>query len=809
VRRMLRQRSQDEEEEEEADEEATDDEDSDDGERELLEERLRAEDEADGEELRAVGEDPTLAPGGGQDAAASASALRAPHLASTAGPVDYQIAIPTHGRWRPVREMTRKQRFKDCDAPFILVHTLEFLTRQGIPVERVSLFVADGAEAQSYRRALSESAWADVRIVTSVLGNKNNRNFIFRHFPAGTYVISVDDDVERIAWKFRDGITNHVLRSLPPGGFEKIIFDAYERMQEKDAFLWGLNTSQNPRHMRGWGMSVMNGLVNGYLNGFICRPQCPELLRTLTDATEDSEFAVRHYAKDGVVLRYRMYAGITSPYLNRGGLQTKFEKEGEQITSQERSAARKIEERWGATELHKLFPRLIGPPCPRGDRKTMEVTFYPLGYPTGEGSKRKMIYPRLFDEDCIEYKPNPKRPGSESHKLYERYKRATTVRQARELGARPIDLAFDSNWGYLTVTRLSVAPVPVREADRCEVRHQGAEPSATPSVVAGGQSEFVKVRVREMSEGHKGLAVARAALAQLAARCPGLREVPDEVWASMEEGPLKAVPLTVLRALLCWAETGTLTYERHRTKAVHLALKACGASDTARAVKRLEAAQAAGQSAVPSGCAAAQGKALAAMGAAPGRALAASKASKSKAKRKATLGARDGAPLHRGGAHPCRGGNREPGTPRATLAGRASKPKVMASAAARTAAARKKAPGVARKKALAARKKAPGVARKKALAARKGSATTIKIGCLEKESCEPATRAKAWAGSLETRTTPSLEFVQSPVEKCVDVTRMSAEGKASIAAAAGARAKEAGVLADLSSDDEEPLSALV
>merc|ERR1740138_59040 len=100
--------------------------------------------------------------------------------------------------------------------------------------------------------------------------------------------------------------------------------------------------------MSYYGVSIKNGLVNGYLNGFIVRKRCQqELLRELADATEDSEFAVRHYAKDGVVLRYRMYAGITSPYLNRGGLQTKFEKSGESITAEMRSNARKREERWG------------------------------------------------------------------------------------------------------------------------------------------------------------------------------------------------------------------------------------------------------------------------------------------------------------------------------------------------------------------------------------------------------------------------------------------------------------------------------
>jgi len=258
--------------------------------------------------------------------------------------------------------MSGKKRFKGDNRPFILAHTLSFLSRQGIPRERVTLFVATSTESENYRKALKGSDWASVRIVVSTLGNKNNRNFIYCYFPKNAYVVSIDDDVERICWKFTDGITHHSLRTLPARGLETLIYDARARLAEQGAYLWGVNTSQNPRHMKSYGVSERNGLVNGYLNGFICRPQCPELLRVLADATEDSEFAVRHYAKDGKVLRYRMYAGITSPYLNRGGLQGKFEAKGEKVTAEDRSAARKCEERWGANELHRLFPRLIGPP---------------------------------------------------------------------------------------------------------------------------------------------------------------------------------------------------------------------------------------------------------------------------------------------------------------------------------------------------------------------------------------------------------------------------------------------------------------
>ena len=66
--------------------------------------------------------------------------------------------------------MTKKKRFKDSSQPFILDHTLGFLSRhgpkvlkfcrkkdpndrEGVPKERVTLFVANEEEAQEYLKA--------------------------------------------------------------------------------------------------------------------------------------------------------------------------------------------------------------------------------------------------------------------------------------------------------------------------------------------------------------------------------------------------------------------------------------------------------------------------------------------------------------------------------------------------------------------------------------------------------------------------------------------------------------------------------
>ncbi|CAJ1377849.1 unnamed protein product [Effrenium voratum] len=552
---------------EESDEESTDDEDSDDEEMEKWEEKLLEMEEVLPRDMHP-------------------RAREAPHLVSKAKKVPYELAIPTYQRWMPVCQMSKKHRFRKCKMPFILAHTLGMLSRQRIPVSRVTLFVANETERGHYRKALQDSAWEKVRIELSVLGNKNSRNFIMKFFPAGTYVVSIDDDVERISWKIQEGMTHHVLRTLPPGSLETIIFDAYKQMRDHKAFLWGVSTSQNARHMKTYGISKRNGLVNGYLNGYISRPQCKELFRTLSDATEDSEFAVRHFAKDGVVLRYRMYAGITSPYLNRGGLQKKFEVKGERISAEQRSEARKKEERWGALELHRMFPKLIGLPKKRRDKKTMEVCFYSMGYPPGEGKKR--IAPQLMDTDRVRYwQQNPKVLGCHAYKLYEGYKTARTLREAVSLGARPIDLAHDYNWGFLSVVDLSLDfPYEV------ELQEPGKRQAAAHFFWAKSSEKFVKVRIKEMSLGHGGLDIKKESLQLLAEKVPDrFRKLTPEDLRK-EGGLLSKMPLVVLRSLLRWAKTGSLRYERRKTWAVYDALKVLGLTWLARRVKQREVEEA-------------------------------------------------------------------------------------------------------------------------------------------------------------------------------------------------------------------------
>ncbi|CAE7602276.1 unnamed protein product [Symbiodinium pilosum] len=571
--------------------------------------------------MSSAGNDVTNAPQADWDP----QAALAPHLTTTADEVDFEVVVPTYRRWRPTPEVAPKKRFKDMKSAFILDHTLNFLTREEVPKSRVTLFVANDAEAQSYREALQGSEWADVRIVVSVPGIRDSRNFIYKYFPANTYVVSLDDDMEGIQWKVREGTTDSTCVDLPAGNFVKIIYDAYKRMKEAGAHLWGLSTSQNPRSLSLTVCSLRNGLINGYLHGFICRPDAAsDLLRRLSDSVEDAEFSVRHFAKDGAVLRYRMYAGRTSPFCNQGGLQSKFQERGDE---DERSAAGKATTQVKFISREKILSRekrvlrrvrRLGGlgrfmvPILKAKKKQNRISmltrakaFITKGREkarraTQEGEAaelaaklkrrkrtamraekalacdRKIIFTSaldLLDKDQLRFMPNTKTPGSASHRRYAKYSKAGTVKQAIDLGWRTEDRRFDFAHGFAKVVNLDTEPA----SGECLVEDEKFEVPAVP------KGRAVPIRLAEVVDKNPGVQLSRVCLWPLLSRCPAFSATAKGSWSKLaaKDGLLAEVTLPIFRILLHWGNTSRLAFARVQGAALKAALRRLGAEATA------------------------------------------------------------------------------------------------------------------------------------------------------------------------------------------------------------------------------------
>eukprot|EP00930_Biecheleria_cincta_P003104 TRINITY_DN104039_c0_g1_i1.p1 TRINITY_DN104039_c0_g1~~TRINITY_DN104039_c0_g1_i1.p1 ORF type:complete len:680 (+),score=60.59 TRINITY_DN104039_c0_g1_i1:48-2087(+) len=295
----------------------------------------------------------------------SISARLPPHLIAGTLPCerpDYIVVIPSFNRPTQLRDKT-----------------FDVILRQRVPLERVFVFVAgvtvEGqtqSESQRYLGVLVPKGLPADHVVTGVKGILQQRNYIvdwvLSRFGDLTHVVSMDDDLDELLYKVptridRRGGEVGVLRPLEVGGLDAWIAHASKAMLKYNCYIWSLNTSANPYYMRSDTIGTGNGMINGYFYGFRVRANTPELLPQFKSASEDRERSVRYFAKDGILLRYKMYAAKTKPFHNAGGIQDEYEGSLD---------LRKADEREGHRMIEAAFPLLYTSKS-RQERRTVQT----------------------------------------------------------------------------------------------------------------------------------------------------------------------------------------------------------------------------------------------------------------------------------------------------------------------------------------------------------------------------------------------------------------------------------------------------
>jgi hypothetical protein len=92
--------------------------------------------------------------------------------------MDYQIAIPSYQRAEQLRDKT-----------------LKVLDGYRVDPGRVTIFVANEAEYDLYKPVIAETRYTN--LVIAEPGLHAARNFIHGYYPESSYLVSVDDDVDR------------------------------------------------------------------------------------------------------------------------------------------------------------------------------------------------------------------------------------------------------------------------------------------------------------------------------------------------------------------------------------------------------------------------------------------------------------------------------------------------------------------------------------------------------------------------------------------------------------------------------------
>ena len=248
---------------------------------------------------------------------------------------NYVVAIPSYGRHET-----------------IVAKTLETLKKGGVPAKCVHIFVANETERNAYSDAVGSAIASAtpsntfsvpsntfVKIIVGVKGITEQRKFITRYFAEGTHIVSMDDDVEKFLRLSRDG---QKLVEFKKGDLDRFIRKAFAAIEAQNLFLWGVYPMRYAYFMKH-NVTTDLRLILGTAYGYICRHDA-DLVPTVGEK-EDYENTIRHYLKDGGVMRFNDIC-LKTIYHSPGGLGK---------LTEERLQANKV----AAEAIKKAYPDLV------------------------------------------------------------------------------------------------------------------------------------------------------------------------------------------------------------------------------------------------------------------------------------------------------------------------------------------------------------------------------------------------------------------------------------------------------------------
>ena len=183
------------------------------------------------------------------------------YFPNVVGIPDYKIIIPSFDR--PV---------KLCKS------TLSLLSTQGIPLNKVHVFVSPGLaprstmpEWQRYHEAFREHGFLEVHLREGGIGLSCNMMAALKFVKSG-YVITMSDHVLDIQEQSQRVDGSMCLSSIPTGGLHAIIQHGYQMLMAGKFTVWGVSPSHSPNRLRPDVISRRLGLVDGNLCGMLLPP---------------------------------------------------------------------------------------------------------------------------------------------------------------------------------------------------------------------------------------------------------------------------------------------------------------------------------------------------------------------------------------------------------------------------------------------------------------------------------------------------------------------------------------------------------
>lgn len=227
-------------------------------------------------------------------------------MSSTSDPTFY-IAIPSYKR-----------------ATILATMTLPLLLGRGVPEDRIHVWTASPEETEEYRETVGLFLpEGNINEHGGGVGMGNARNALLKHYEKGTRLLQLDDDLRQIHRKIEEDERSNFgpfteKGAQPVARLVEMVNAGFDLADEEGVSLWSTYPVKNPFYM-GFRSRIGNLYAEGAWFGMTLRHD--ETEQVDLDDKEDFERSVKHYLRDGGVLRLENYGFVTQFYGTPGGMQ--------------------------------------------------------------------------------------------------------------------------------------------------------------------------------------------------------------------------------------------------------------------------------------------------------------------------------------------------------------------------------------------------------------------------------------------------------------------------------------------------------
>jgi hypothetical protein len=209
---------------------------------------------------------------------------------------DYTVVIPSYKRPEGCRDKT-----------------LAVLHEYRIPKEKIYVVVASKEQKDEYEAVLDPKTYHSILI--GVPGLPEVRNWIFNHFPKGTPLVSLDDDVSGFI-EYDETTKRH---ERPLKSLKRIIDRGFSECKKADCRFWGVYPSANGFFMKPTVTTDLKFCVGPFWGCF--NPGNEIQIEIGQGEKEDYQRTLEFFIKDKAVVRLNFVSPKTAVYKTPGGLQ--------------------------------------------------------------------------------------------------------------------------------------------------------------------------------------------------------------------------------------------------------------------------------------------------------------------------------------------------------------------------------------------------------------------------------------------------------------------------------------------------------